>query len=422
MRPSLLVAALCTILVTLSSVSSQPAAPPVGQSEDQYEPIPPGYDFPADEAAQLRLRDTENVDAMRLHAWNVFAGATQPARGGEAIWETWFQSIDTFATGPQPQGLGARPPRRFTSPRQFAAPGVAQLQAPGASLLAQVMFNKPGHDHIRLQGLNRRAKLTAINNGFAAGTPPERREIAAFPRDAVSLKLVWRVAYADDLTPLRVWDNPLPTETGDPERTWPRVVLVDTTRANIPDGEMQDSSAGDLNSPRSRVVSIERFYHFKIGAAELASVQQVDPRAELGDYAILVAMHLTTKEIPDWIWATYWWHDRPDEGQFASGRPATVNGPWRNYLMDVAYSMETPREYDATPNAVFNPYLEARFESGYASNCMTCHQKSVWPMPPGTAQLPPWLPVTRGARKPDDPLFRTRTKLDFFWSVALESQ
>jgi hypothetical protein len=143
----------------------------------------------------------------------------------------------------------------------------------------------------------------------------------------------------------------------------------------------------------------------------------VEPDAEAGDYAVLIGMHLTTKEIPDWVWGTFWWHDRPNDGPFAANRPASVAGVWRNYLMDVAYSMETPREYDGTPDAVFNPYLEAGFPDGLASNCMTCHQRAVWPSGPGD-----FLPVTRGARPANDPVFRNSTKLDFLWSISLESQ
>jgi hypothetical protein len=90
--------------------------------------------------------------------------------------------------------------------------------------------------------------------------------------------------------------------------------------------------------------------------------------------------------------------------------------------MDAAYDMKKPVESDGTPNAVFNPWLEARFINGVNSNCMSCHQRALWPVPP--APLPerrPWLPVTRGPADPADPLFRTRTKLDFLWSLALET-
>jgi hypothetical protein len=281
------------------------------------------------------------------------------------------------------------------------------------------MFNKPGHDHIRSQALFRQATLNSVNSGWPAGTPPARREIQAFPRDAVSLKLVWAVVYATRPTPIRVWDNmpSQPVSQSNPEESWPRVVIVDASRTQIPAGETRDVTVGGRPFPGSRVVAVNRFYNFRISAAELPAVQGIDPQARIGDYAVLVAMHMTTKEIPDWVWGTFWWHDQPDNGPFAADRPAAVTGAWRNYLMDVAYSMETPREYDGTPDSVYNPYLEARFPNGLASNCMTCHQQAVW-----TANgAPSFLPITRGPRPPDDPLFRTGTRLDFLWSVAFEA-
>jgi len=137
---------------------------------------------------------------------------------------------------------------------------------------------------------------------------------------------------------------------------------------------------------------------------------------------VLVCVHVTTKEIPEWVWATFWWHDRPNDGPFAADRPAAVTGVWRNFRMNTAYSMDTPREYDGTPHSCFNPWLEARFANGVASNCMTCHQRATWPMPtPPAGVSQPFLPVTRGAMPPDDPFFQGRTKLDFLWSVAFES-
>jgi hypothetical protein len=41
--------------------------------------------------------------------------------------------------------------------------------------------------------------------------------------------------------------------------------------------------------------------------------------------------------------------------------------------------LDTPREYDGTDNAYYKPWLEARFPRGLQSNCMTCHQRAVWP-------------------------------------------
>ena len=342
-------------------------APPSGLSQ-----------FPAPEAQQLRLRDREDVAAMRAHGWAVLAGVTRPAGGGTPAFARWPSLSDAFARGPS-----------FRRIDQIET-GMPVRQGAGAPMMMRVQFNAPAYRHIRARRLFRRATLAAINAGFAADTPTERRAIAPFPRDSLAIKTVWTVVHADRPTPVSVWDGAGEAEPA----AWPRTVTVG------PGG-----------------VPLSRFHHLPIAAADLETIRAIDPSAQAGDHLVLLAIHLTTREIPDWIWATWWWHDRPDAGPFAAGRPAALGGAWRNYLMDVAYSAETPREADGGANAVFNPYLETS-PGGHASNCMACHQGAVW-TPTGPA---PFLPVTRGARPPDDPRFRTGTRLDFMWSIAREAR
>jgi hypothetical protein len=405
------------VAISLSIFASSTAV-----AQQNYEPIPPGFDFPADEATLLRFRDTQNVPEMRRHAWYVFAGMTQRAKNGEAIWETWYPSPSTFSPGPQPLAVAGSPRARpFAQPRQFAPSRGAAPQAIGGSLLSFVMFNKEGNDHVRSNQLNLQATLEAMNNGFPAGTPIEKRDVKPFPRPAMSLKLVWTLVKANGLTPIPVWDNkPARTNAeGNPESSWPRVVAVDPSRPDIPATETADISSGGVAFPKSRVVSLSRFYNFKISATELAAVKAIDSRAEVGDYAAFIAMHYTTKEIPEWIWSTFWWHDEPDNGPYGSDRPTVVSGVWRNYLMNTAYSMDFPHEYDGTPKSAYNPYLEGGFSNGLSSNCMTCHQMARW-----TKDGPPlsFLPITRGAKPLNDPFFQNTMRLDFLWSVALEAR
>jgi hypothetical protein len=385
-------------------------------AQEHYEPVPPGYDFPADEATLLRFRDTENVPEMRRHSWYVFAGMTKPAKGGEAIWETWFPVGATFSAGPETRAFTGPLRRSFDAPRQFRMRGGAQPQAAGESELAGVMFNKEAHDFIRSNGLHLKSKLDQLNNGFPAGTPLEKREIAPFPRTAISLKLVWRLVRQNSLTVVPVWDNrpTRPDSQGNPPSTWARAVVVDPSRENIPANETREISWQNMPL-KARVVPVSRFYHFRISDAEIAAIRQVvgAANADVGDYAIFVAMHYTTKEIPEWIWSTFWWHDEPDVGPFGSDRPTVVGGVWRNYLMETGLSMDVPREYDGTPNSIFNPYLEARFIGGLGSNCMTCHRQARW-----TADGDPGFTVTRGTPRPDDPMFQNALKLDFLWSIT----
>lgn len=416
------------LVVSLPSLSAtKRPAPAAPRDETTYQGIPPGFDFPADEATLLRFRDTENVTEMRKHAWKVFAGLTQPTAGGEAVWETWFSGSETFRPGPAPQADAPRQlVRRFQRPRKLEPrPGAPAPQSIGASLLSLTLFNREARTHIRANNLHKRPALTQLNNSFPAGTPVEQRKIKDFPREAMSIKAIWWLVKKNGLTAMPIWDFE-PTRLnreGNGVRTWKRAVAVDPSRTQIPAGETANVSLNDVAKPNSRVVPLANLYHFQISQAELPSVvQALGQDAEVGDYAALVALHYTTKEIPDWVWATFWWHDRPDDGPYATDRASEVAGVWRNYLMDVAFSMDTPREFDGTPNSIYNPWLEAGFLNGMSSNCMTCHQRAVWPLPPAPPpERRPWLPVTLGSMQPNNPFFNNATKLDFFWSVALES-
>lgn len=392
-----------------------------------YVDIPPGFDFPADKAILLAYRDSNNIPAMRKHAWMVFAGLTQRTPGGEAVFETWYSAEEVFNTGPTPQGL-RRIQRRFKSPRQFRQTGVGP-QAIGASLLSFTLFNEANRTHVRTNELNKQSKLTSLRDAFrASSTPTEKRDITEFPAKAISLKLVWWLVKRTGKTGMPIWDaDPAnPDAQGNPNTSWKRVVAVDPTRPTIPPGEVADVRypAGQLRR-NSAVVPLENFYHFQITANEIAAVRSVlGGSAQVGDYAALVAMHVTTKEIPDWVWATFWWHDKANDGPFAADRPSAVSGVWRNYRMDAAYSSDTPMESNGSPNVCYNPWLEARFPNGMVSNCMACHQRAVWPVPVPVPPNPPFLPIVRGALAKNDTYYKTndRMRLDFLWSVAFESQ
>lgn len=396
------------------------------QGQKVPQPIPAGFDFPAVEQSLLQLRDNSDVTGMRRHAWMVFAGMTQPVPSGEAVWETWYSSNETFGAA-QPQALNLRKlQRRFQAPRQFSGVGV-HPQAVGASLASFTLFNEDLRTFVRQNKLYQKSTLAAINKSFGPQTPVEKREIPAFPNKAVAVKTVWWIVKKSGMTAIPVWDAALnpPLPNGNPFPSWKRCVAIDPARPSIPTGETRMMSCNQGSQTATSVVALDSFYHFTITQDDLNSLHQLPNdipnlnTAAVGDYLALIAMHVTTKEIADWVWATFWWHDKPSEGAFAAARPDQVHGAWRNYLMSTAYSMDTPREADNSAHAAFNPWLEARFVNGAVSNCMTCHRRSVFS---GKSSDPAFLPVTRGTPAASDPRFAGATKLDFLWSVLLESQ
>ncbi len=235
----------------------------------------------------------------------------------------------------------------------------------------------------------------------------------------MSIKTTWWLITQTDKTAMPIWDGKptKPDQEGNPYPTWARFVAVDPSRTQIPADEKRDILFQGVLKRDSHVVPLNSFYNFQITQNEINDVRRVTgfQQAQVGDHAALVAMHVTTKEIPDWVWATFWWHDKPDDGKFSKDRPAAVSGVWRKYLMDATFSGDVPKTSDGGPNVCFNPWLEARFSQGMVSNCLTCHQRSVWtPVS--------FLPITRGRLPDNDQFFAGKTKLDFLWSIAFSSQ
>ncbi len=403
----------CVGLPLLLTSRGQPKDEP---PKDPYTGIPEGFDFPADQKTLEGYRDAVNVSAMRQHVWKVFAGMTQPGPSGGALWETWYTVEETFKLEPTP---GERKlERSIQLPKQLLVDNDDETQkerALGQSLFAGVMFNKEAHDHIRAEKLNQQKELDSL---FQQG----KKSVKAFPRQAVVLKPVWWHVKEKGLTALPVWDSdaPRPPEQGNPPVSWKRYVAVDPTRETIPAGEKADVTFGKEKRAGALVVPLKNFYYFQVkDPKELAALKDGtrNTEAKVGDYGVLVAMHVTTKEIPNWVWATFWWYDKPDAGPFALDRPREMSGAWRNYMMNVAYDMETPREFDGSPHACCNPYLEAQMPKGLVSNCMNCHAQSAWPGMDFEIRRGKSLPSLKdGATKKD------KVKLDFLFSLSAEAR
>ncbi|MFI5299297.1 MAG: hypothetical protein ACHREM_14475 [Polyangiales bacterium] len=398
--------------------SAASTAAPLAMPVDAYTPVPTGFDFPGDKARLLKARDAGAAGEMRAHVWHLWAGLNQTARSGGPLWETWYPSDDVFATAPTSLlAAGARRGHRFQAPRQFAARGLSVL-AEGQSLLSFVLFNEESRAHIRENKLYSRAELQRLNDSFGTSTPIADRSIKPFDRSSVALKVVWRAVKKSGLTAMPVWDaEPTrPDAKGNPPDTWKRAVAIDPNRDVVPAGESTDVTIGgrQLNA---RVVSLSQFYHVAISSdEELASARAAlkDQTLQLGDFAVLVGMHVTTKEIDDWVWGTFWWHDRASDGRYAADRTPDVPGVFRNYLMEVSLSADVPKDDDGGAHVCFNPWLEARFVNGLHSNCLSCHQRAAFP-------ASDFLPVTRGATQPGDPYFKGMTRVDFLWSINFEA-
>ncbi len=428
-RSSLVVMGLLLVLVPTPSRSQTPAP--------GYEGIPPGFDYPADKAQLEQLRGSQNLAALRKHSWMLFAGMTVEKADGTPFWETWYRASEAFRpAGPTPQG-----PRRvihqFETPNQAKRSGL-QPQAPGESAISFVLFNFEGFNHIRTNELFLTSKLDGLNASFPSGTAWNDRKVPDVPARAMTIKTVWGPVAGDGQTPIPIWDNDpaRPIGSGNDFNSWKRVVVADGQNATVPDGQFIDARYRGKLFPHSHVVGVGSFYGFKVDQATVDAItNNPDPglrttiqaalgrELRVGDFMVLVAMHVTSKEIDDWTWQTFWWHDKPNDGPYAADRPDVVKGVWRNYLMANADDQVTPHESDGSPHIGFNPWLEARFPDGPLTNCMTCHHRASWP---GNVPFidPTHLEFLRGPPDPaKDPAFAAdRLQTDFMWSIIDRAQ
>lgn len=438
------------------------------------EPIPAGFDFPTDRNALQKLVDANDVPAMRHHGWNLWAGMTSDSnsslRGATLpVWETWLATAATFNGPPANEAEIAQAPKReFVQPAQFAHNTVPDSQAE----MMVVGFNKfnpamvdyvwSPHQSPNLPGREllyySQQSLTALNDAWPASTAIADRKVQDAPQYAMELKPVFMWVSATKPTALPFWQGPsastdpncapgvlgsiddLKDPTGKPvppcqptSNTWTHCTILDPDAAGTPlsPATEEQFAAADLSQATSCTVenalygSLDLIYHFELDETEAGAMSALQPFAgnvAAGDYGVLVAIHVNTKEIEEWTWQTYWWQggtSPPDNfpGDLAN-MTDNVQGPWRNYAMCTAYSQTTAPGNQGQMNVCFNPYLEPSLPDGIRSNCVTCHSMARFPNP-GEASPEDYpqdyaQPVDYG----DPAIFGGNTKTDFSWAVA----
>jgi hypothetical protein len=191
------------------------------------------------------------------------------------------------------------------------------------------------------------------------------------------------------------------------------------------------------------VAAARRFMRIMSAGANEQERMVTGPRRipDLGDHIALMAMHVTTKEMDDWTFQTFWWTPTPDAAPHADGRPPGVKGVWANYQMCTAYSMVTPRTPSGSPHVCFNPYLESdlgptapftvgteRYPpdpmAGTRSNCMHCHARAGWPalVPDNPYSANLGRVANLGYLAPNDPYYARITRTDFLWSLVFHAR
>jgi hypothetical protein len=366
------------------------------------------------------------------------------------IWETWLSEQEVF-TPPAEIAAAAQRPRvllPLTRPRQFEH-GAAQTlhpmaggpnPSPAATLLAGVKMSTDAAAFLRqphetptgsgqTYSYTSQSDFIRLNNTFnQSSASVAARKIIDFPAAATDLKIVFLPVHAQGLTPIPVWagvnastipDSPTPD-------TWKNCVAVDPTNSRTGTA-LVACNGSQVQAP---IVPINSFYWVRLDAtqaAQINSLSNLAGAAELaaGDYQILVAMHITTKEITNWTWATFYWENGQDPANASPGSLSDmpdanhIKGPYRNYAMCVSDAAVTPStDPNGKPIVCFNPYLETAQADGIDSNCMSCHARARMPISSAAPNFYPSTYLPNGwFDLSDQSIFGGLTKTDFVWAI-----
>jgi len=436
--------------------------------------IVPGFNFPEDSSVILgwttdkKFANQYDSASIYKHAWGIWAGLTassgQKYAGDELlVYETWLglneirqkvidNDLQGGCAGKSFTRNGRAPfsrPKQFEHAAHFAAKRamLGAMPTPAfeipANFWVTVSYSPDASCFVTEQQV---FKQSVINKsykpgGFGAITP--------FPNTSLTIKPTYMVF--DDtavLFKLPVWlTAPEPADSNffgaannfvyvDPANKQPagkKVVPVDSTQK-------------DAAKIAAATVNLSDFISLKIDAAMASEMNRQDSvqgmnnnggygKAKKGQIALLVAMHVTTKEISNWTWQSYYWTPNrdqpgaPSSALAASLRPSQITGAAANYACVAAYVMLTPgnganNDPASGPMFGYNPYLEGgfgpstfpfanrynkSFQYGSQSNCMSCHALAI---PDSTG-----LYTTDQHISLADEYFRNQVSLDFAWSI-----
>jgi hypothetical protein len=381
---------------------------------------------------------TTNTSAIRTHAWELWAGINYTAPGQQwPVWETWYSDTDV-KEGPPPKNLKltqrAKPAHQFIRLRQFKHLALKRgLQAAIDPNEQVVGFNKFNLDYSEFVWQNNYENPQSLGNlnQWPAQTPATARHIENFPYRATGLKPVFMVVngpnHSAGITVMPYWKGDLttgPNNSSNPQNptpgTWNQCVIVKTGSSQPPSG----AKCKDGSTPP--VIGVNMFYNFVLSAQEAQAIQQAQNLpAQAGDYAVLVAMHMTTRENANWTWQTFWWN----YGQpFPYGPPPkTIPAPFNNYAMCTAYSMTVQNDPTQPNTLCYNPYLETSpgIPDGIHSDCMSCHHTAGFGVNPVANYPASYLPTSYievGFANDNNLYFSCQTTTDFSWFLANVAQ
>lgn len=402
------------------------------------------YEYPTDSIRINKWVSEGNFKAMYKHSWNIWKHLTDSLKDGKLRYQTWASPTQIVNKLNNPSG-NENTETLFEKPHQFTHHN-PDFVTDDLSIVVTVGYNKASEKFAIDNKIFYLSSLQKMQTGPYSKIPD-------FPSDAINIKPVYKIITEDKvydgMYTMSAWNGPKSYDDGYPQSKWKSCIHVNINeKKNNPSGRL-DYACDDINS--NNTFYLDDFIHFKISKKQAASYNQqisnADVKAKEGDIALLVAMHVTTKEIKRWTWQTYWWSPtplnprNPSSNAIASSKNGiALEGAAPHYAMAVAYSMITPSQpyingkNEGNPLIAFNPYLEAHFGKfgsdsyvmnngskintnlGVDSNCMSCHMVAAIDTKKGSSFNGPSYQGDKYTSY-KDPELENRLMLDFAWSI-----
>lgn len=443
------------------------------------DPKPVGS-YPASEGRINGWIAAGQTDSIRAHGWDLWQSMTAMVDDTTPTWQTFYSGHELFSAArptatsrPAAFRIPIERPRQFNHLR-FIRRGDRRLRAtiPVDTFERVFSFNRFSRstaNYVWDKALNKVNTLFEYDVKFDIENGPiASREVltSADSTDPLSIvtKPVFEFIRGDTVSAIPYWRGYTSADTrGDtlhpPPRFWKQAVAVDPTGAHQP-GDSVFMAPNDSVPPAwLKVVPLSAFYYVKVTAEDSANLSgfgadssgddmgfnadtaDVRAAARPGNYALMVAMHVTGKEIPNWTWQSFWWSPVPNDS-LGNDRPSSILAPWNNYVMTTAYAMLTP---SGQPNIAFSPYLETSLAgntetgmpwTGVITNCMSCHRRAAvgygWdPVGDTVVASAPLYGPAANVDPGDSTIFNIpiapapglwgTVKTDFLWSVTLRA-
>jgi len=289
------------------------------------------FNFPEDSTKIYGWLEKQDTTSIVSHAWGIWAGLTEPTKqkyNGQTllVFETWMGVQELAAMSAQGQVSSdvdktnrtqLSIPKQFVHGRLFAG----QKVDTNFTVLETVSYDPSAAHFATSNKLFNQSVLNGYTVKNGIGAVPE------FPNTSITTKPTYYagVPSKNGLIRVPVWVSPNPAKAYK-YTEWQEWVYADVNNKQEPNKKLVPVTTSNPTQEQidAATCNVNDFINYKIdrvGADYLNSHQDVGttPSRQFveGDYVLLVAMHVTTKEFKNWTWQTYFWCPEDSDQKFS---------------------------------------------------------------------------------------------------------